>query len=217
MTNKLDELIYMNGRGIKRYYIMTNIVILPFLFSYSYFLVYGLEKQLEDYFMFIIALISMAFYIGFFILPILFYNVEFFRRFKFYNIELKDVYKYVISQAFSKTNISFYLLTFIIYSTVFSYVAEENAIEIFLVLVIGLLCGLTFLSHTLYIGLFKDTSKDFYRLVSLFLNTMLIVVLFNLTGILSIYFVFAIVLIYTIAVVMINYTMIEKVEGRMDL
>lgn len=157
MHNKLDKILVSNGYGVKRYYLILSMTILAFLYSYVSFLIFGLEKSPSDYYYFFIIFISIIFGMGVFILPISYLNNHFLRVSRYHNVKIVDIFRYFISNAFSKYNSIFYISIFTISSFLISKYTDNLFIEILLVQLIGILIGFVILVMTLVIT-FKNAN-----------------------------------------------------------
>lgn len=210
MHSKMDKILVSNGYGVKRYYLILSLTILVFLYSYVSFLIFGLERSPSDYYYFFIIFISITFQMDVFILPISYLNNHFLRILRYNNVKIVDMFRYFISNAFSRNNSVFYISIFTISSFLISKYTDDLFIELLLVQLIGLLIGFVILVMSLVIIF---VNKKRWKLLFLLYNVFVLIVVTTSLNYLNIYLLLVMIIAYSI----LSYYLSLKIVTRMEV
>ena len=210
MKSNMDNLLITNGYSVKKYYFKLNLTIIVFIYSFSSFIIFGLDKSPSSYYFFLITLISLQYQMGVFVLPMSFLNTHFLRILRFHNVKIIDIFKYFIINAFSRYNNLFLISIYLISSYLIKYYSDTSFIEVFIVQIIGIILGFTILAMSLFF-IFKR--NKIFKLLFFIYNIITIVVVSTLIDYVTIYLVLFIIIIYSIFM----YYITHKLINRMDV
>ena len=173
MSNKLDQLVHLNGKNLKSTMFMVNLFIIFLFVSAGFFESQITQNSEVGDFHVMIGIIPFAI-LGT-IFPFQLYTLEFYQKARYYMIKVTDVYKYHMISFYGFKNIVAFLGTALIFDIGMYFFYDSNFLLFFVSIASGYLLSPLFVTLGFYSSTLHGKKRGSLRIALLFVAYILII------------------------------------------